>query len=195
MRVDKEYTFETDEGTKTLRELFDGRSQLLVFHFMFGADDVEGCPGCSFMADHVDGAVAHLEHHDVTFLAASRGPLEKLAAYKRRMGWGIPWVSSLGSDFNIDFAVFTDEERRTGAGFNFGAPRRAEIDVRRDELHGLSAFALEDGVVYHTYSCYDRGTDVLHATWQLLDRAPQGRGVLPEGWPRRHDTYEDVLQA
>jgi predicted dithiol-disulfide oxidoreductase (DUF899 family) len=194
VRVDKEYTFETDEGTKTLRELFDGRSQLLVFHFMFGADDVEGCPGCSFMADHVDGAVAHLEHHDVTFLAASRGPLEKLAAYKRRMGWGIPWVSSLGSDFNIDFAVFTDEERRTGAGFNFGAPRRADIDVRRDELHGLSAFALDGGVVYHTYSCYDRGTDVLHATWQLLDRAPKGRGELPEGWPRRHDEYEQVLQ-
>jgi predicted dithiol-disulfide oxidoreductase (DUF899 family) len=193
--VDKEYTFETDEGRKTLRELFDGRSQLLVFHFMFGADDVEGCPGCSFMADHVDGAVAHLEHHDVTFLAASRGPLEKLAAYKRRMGWGIPWVSSLGSDFNIDFAVFTDEERRTGAGFNFGAPRRADIDVRRDELHGLSAFALEDGVVYHTYSCYDRGTDVLHATWQLLDRAPKGRGELPAGWPRRHDMYEQVLQT
>jgi predicted dithiol-disulfide oxidoreductase (DUF899 family) len=195
VQVDKEYTFETDEGTKTLRELFDGRSQLLVFHFMFGADDDEGCPGCSFMADHVDGAVAHLEHHDVTFLAASRGPLEKLAAYKRRMGWGIPWVSSLDSDFNIDFAVFTDEERRTGTGFNFGASRRADIDVRRDELHGLSAFALEDGVVYHTYSCYDRGTDVLHATWQLLDRAPKGRGELPEGWPRRHDTYDEVAPA
>jgi predicted dithiol-disulfide oxidoreductase (DUF899 family) len=190
VRIDKEYAFETDAGTKTLPDLFDGRSQLLVFHFMFGPDDTEGCPGCSFMADHVDGAVIHLEQHGVTFLAASRGRLARLDAYKRRMGWSLPWVSSLGSDFNIDFAVFTDEERRTGQGFNFGAPRRASLNVLRDELHGLSAFALEDGVVYHTYSCYDRGTDVLHGTWQLLDRAPKGREDAPEGWPSRHDTYE-----
>jgi predicted dithiol-disulfide oxidoreductase (DUF899 family) len=189
VRVDREYAFETGEGTKMLSELFDGRSQLLVFHFMFGPEDTEGCPGCSFMADHVDGAVAHLEHRDVTFLAASRGPLERLDAYKRRMGWSFPWVSSLGSDFNLDFAVFTEEERRTGAGFNFGTPRRADLNVRQDELHGLSSFALEDGVVYHTYSCYDRGTDVLHGTWQLLDRAPKGRGDTFENWPRRHDEY------
>jgi predicted dithiol-disulfide oxidoreductase (DUF899 family) len=192
VRVDKVYSFDTDEGTKTLLELFDGRSQLLVFHFMFGPEDTEGCPGCSFMADHVDGAVAHLEHHDVSFLAASRGPLERLDAYKRRMGWGFPWVSSLRSDFNVDFAVFTEEERRTGTGFNFGSQRRADLNVRRDELHGLSAFALEDGIVYHTYSCYDRGTDVLHGTWQLLDRAPKGRGENPKGWPRRHDEYDDA---
>jgi predicted dithiol-disulfide oxidoreductase (DUF899 family) len=193
VRVEKEYRFETDEGTKTLADLFDGRSQLLVFHFMFGPEDTEGCPGCSFMADHVDGAVVHLEHHDVTFLAASRGPLEKLNVYKRRMGWSLPWVSSYGTDFNVDFAVFTDDERRTGAGFNFGSPRRANLNVRQNELHGLSAFALEDGVVFHTYSCYDRGTDVLHATWQLLDRAPKGRD--DEGhpdWLRRHNEYKDA---
>src|SRR5712691_8814813 len=191
VRVDKEYSFETGEGTKTLAELFDGRSQLLVFHFMFGPDDTEGCPGCSYMADHVDGAVAHVEQRDVTFLAASRGPLDRLDAYKRRMGWSFPWVSSGGSDFNFDFGVFTEEQRRTGSGYNFGTPARADIDLRKQELHGLSAFALENGVVYHTFSCYDRGTEVLIGTWHLLDRAPHGRGKSePEDWPRRHDEYE-----
>lgn len=189
VRIEKEYSFETDQGTQTLIELFDGRSQLLVFHFMFGPEDTEGCPGCSFMADHVDGAVAHLNHRDVTFLAASRAPLEKLDAYKHRMGWTLPWVSSFGTDFNLDFAVFTEEQRRSGTGFNFGSARRADIDIRQEELHGLSSFALQEGAVYHTYSCYDRGTDVLHATWQLLDRAPSGRGSDFENWPRRHDEY------
>lgn len=188
--VEEPYSFETDEGTKTLAELFEGRSQLLVFHLMFGPDDEEACPGCSFMADHVDGAVVHLNHRDVTFVAVSRAPLEKLSAYKRRMGWSLPWVSAFGTDFNIDFAVFTEEERRTGTGFNFGSSRRADLNVLEEELHGLSAFALEDGVVYHSYSCYDRGTDVLHGTWQLLDRAPKGRGDVFENWPRRHDEYE-----
>ena len=193
VRIDKEYGFETEEGTKTLAELFDGRSQLLVFHLMFGPDDAAACPGCSYMTDHVDGAAVHLNHRDVTFLAVSRAPLEKLNAYKRRMGWGLPWVSLSGSrDFNLDFALFTEEQRRAGTGYNFGSPRRAELNLRDEELHGLSAFALEDGVVYHTYSCYDRGTDVLHGTWQLLDRAPKGRGALFEGWPRRHDEYEDA---
>jgi len=194
VRVDEEYVFETDEGTKTLAELFDGRSQLLVYHFMFGPT-VEGwpeagCPGCSYTADSLDGAVAHLPHRDVTFVAVSRAPLERLNAYKRRMGWSFPWVSYGDGDFNLDFSAFTEEERRTGRGFNFGTPKHAdEIDVRRDELHGLSAFALEDGVVYHTYSTYDRGTDALNATWQLLDRAPRGRGDGFDGWPRRHDEY------
>jgi predicted dithiol-disulfide oxidoreductase (DUF899 family) len=188
--VEEPYSFETEEGTKTLAELFEGRSQLLVFHLMFGPEDAEACPGCSFMADHVDGAVVHLNHRDVTFVAVSRARLEKLSAYKRRMGWSLPWVSAFGSDFNIDFAVFTEEERRTGTGFNFGSPRRADLNVREEELHGLSAFALEDGVVYHSYSCYDRGTDVLHGTWQLLDRAPKGRGDDFENWPLRHDEYE-----
>jgi predicted dithiol-disulfide oxidoreductase (DUF899 family) len=194
VRIDKEYVFETDEGPKTLAELFDGRSQLLVYHFMFGPT-VEGwpevgCPGCSFTADSLDGAVAHLPHRDVAFVAVSRAPLERLNAYKRRMGWTFPWVSYDDSDFNLDFGAFTEEERRTGRGFNFGTPKHADqIDVRRDELHGLSAFALEDGVVYHTYSTYDRGTDALNATWQLLDRAPKGRGDDFDGWPRRHDEY------
>jgi predicted dithiol-disulfide oxidoreductase (DUF899 family) len=189
VRVDKEYSFETDEGTKSLSQIFDGRSQLLVFHFMFGPDDTEGCPGCSFMADHVDGAVAHLEQRGVTFLAASRAPREKLQAYKRRMGWSFPWVSSLGSDFNLDFGLFTEEQRRTGIGYNFGSAKRGDLNLRHEELHGLSAFGLEDGGVYHTYSCYDRGTEVLIGTWQPLDRAPGGRAENPEGWPRRHDEY------
>ena len=189
MRVEEPYSFETDEGTKTLAELFEGRSQLLVFHLMFGPDDTAACPGCSFMADHVDGAVVHLNHRDVTFLAVSRAPLEKLSAYKRRLNWSLPWASSFGGDFNLDFALFTEAQRRAGTGYNFGSPRRADLNLKQEELHGLSAFALEDGVVYHTYSCYDRGTDVLHGTWQLLDRAPYGRGDNFENWPRRHDEY------
>jgi predicted dithiol-disulfide oxidoreductase (DUF899 family) len=188
--VEHEYSFQTGEGTKTLAELFDGRSQLLVYHLMFGPDDDAACPGCSFTADSLDGAVVHLPHRDVTFVAVSRAPLEKLEAYRRRMGWSFPWVSASGSDFNLDFSLFTDEQRQTGTGFNFGAARRAGINLLHEELHGLSAFALEDGVVYHTYSCYDRGTDVLNGTWQLLDRAPKGRGEGFEGWPRRHDEYE-----
>jgi predicted dithiol-disulfide oxidoreductase (DUF899 family) len=170
---------------------------LLVFHFMFGPEETEGCPGCSFMADHVDGAVVHLKQLDVTFLAASRAPLERLDAYKRRMDWSFPWGSSLGSDFNLDFGLFTEEQRRTGSGYNFGSANRADINLLHTEMHGLSAFALEDGVVYHTYSCYDRGTEVLIGTWHLLDRAPRGRdvgpgaGVGPEDWVPRHDEYAD----
>jgi predicted dithiol-disulfide oxidoreductase (DUF899 family) len=194
--VEKEYAFETVAGTKSLAELFDGRSQLLVYHFMFGPT-VEGwpetgCPGCSYTADSLDRAVAHLPARDVMFVAVSRAPLENLQAYKRRMGWCFRWVSAAGSDFNLDFSVFTEEGRETGQGFNFGTPKHAaEIDLRRDELHGLSAFALEKGVVYHTYSAYDRGTDALNATWQLLDRTPKGRGDDPPGWPRLRDEYPD----
>jgi predicted dithiol-disulfide oxidoreductase (DUF899 family) len=193
--VEDAYGFETAEGTTTLAGLFDGRPQLLVYHFMLGPT-VEGwpdagCPGCSYTADSLDGAAVHLPPHGVTFVAVSRAPLANIEAYRARMGWSFPWVSAAGSDFNLDFSVFTDEGRRTGEGFNFGTPKHAgEIDLRRDELHGLSAFALEDGVVYHTYSTYDRGTDALNATWQLLDRSPLGRGRDPEGWPRRHDEYE-----
>jgi predicted dithiol-disulfide oxidoreductase (DUF899 family) len=196
VRVEKEYEFDTDEGTKTLAELFEGRSQLLVYHFMFGPS-VEGwpeagCPGCTYTADSLDGAVAHLPYRDVTFAAVSRAPLDRLNAYKRRMGWSFPWVSFGDSDFNLDFAVFTEEGRRTGKGFNFGTPKHADVDLREQELHGLSAFALEDGVVYHTYSTYDRGTDALNATWQLLDRTPKGRGDDFESWPRRRYEYEHV---
>jgi predicted dithiol-disulfide oxidoreductase (DUF899 family) len=193
--VDKGYRFDTDEGAKTLAELFDGRSQLLVYHFMFGPS-VEGwpeagCEGCSYTADSLDGAVVHLNHHDVTFIAVSSAPLANLQNYKQRMGWDFPWASQGDSDFNVDFAVFTEEERRSGRGFNFGTPATAHLNIREGELHGLSAFALDDGVVHHTYSCYDRGTDVLNATWQLLDRAPKGRGGEFAAWPRRHDEYED----
>lgn len=206
VRIDKKYTFQTDEGEKTLAELFDGRSQLIVFHLMYGPNDDAACPGCSWMTDHVDGAVVHLNHHDVTFVAASRAPLEKLNAYKKRMDWSLPWVSTIGADFNIDFSLFTDEQKRTGAGLNFGTPKRADLrlaPIAPDgvELHGVSVFALDDDVVYHTYSTFDRGTDVFHGTWQLLDRTPKGRFKTPSSdgvaseedfdWPRRHDEYDD----
>jgi predicted dithiol-disulfide oxidoreductase (DUF899 family) len=196
--VEKHYSFETDEGKKSLAELFDGRSQLLVYHLMYGPDDEAACPGCSFYADHLDGSIVHLNQHDVTLLCASRAPLEKLQAYKRRMGWKFPWVSSYGTDFNLDFTLFTEEQKRGGGGYNFGTPRRSDLNFHNEEWMGLSAFALSDGVVYHTYSCYDRGTDVLNGTWQLLDRAPKGRFKAPSGatasgdWPRRHDEYEDA---
>jgi predicted dithiol-disulfide oxidoreductase (DUF899 family) len=194
--VDKEYAFQTDDGEATLADLFEGRSQLVVYHLMYGPDDAAACLGCSFYADHLDGSLVHLNQHDVTLVCASRAPLATLQAYKRRMGWRFPWVSSHGTDFNLDFAVFTEEDRRRGTGFNFGTPRRAGMNIHADELMALSAFALDDGVVYHTYSCYDRGTDVLNGTWQLLDRAPKGRfeapseDASPTGWPRRHDEYE-----
>jgi predicted dithiol-disulfide oxidoreductase (DUF899 family) len=185
--VDKEYSFETNEGTKTLAELFGGRSQLIVYHFMHGPNTPDGCQGCTYAADNFAGAFVHLDQHDVRFVCASRSPLATLDAYKRRMGWTFPWVSSEGGDFNLDFAFLRD-------GFNFGSAGGADVDVVHDaELMALSAFALEDGVVYHAYSCYDRGTDVLNPTWQLLDRAPKGRehGAV-EGWPRRHDEYDDI---
>jgi predicted dithiol-disulfide oxidoreductase (DUF899 family) len=192
--VEKEYSFETAEGAKTVAELFDGRSQLLVYHFMFGPSvdgwPEAGCVGCSYTADSLDDAAVHLPYHDVTFVAVSRAPLEQLEAYKRRMGWSFPWVSYGESDFNLDFAVFTEEGRRTGKGFNFGTPKHADIDLRGEELHGLSSFALVDGVVYHVYSTYDRGTDALNVTWQLLDRTPKGRDdAAHPDWPRRHDEY------
>ena len=159
------------------------------------------CPGCSFYSDHLDGSVAHLEQRTTSRWYARRArPLEKLQAYKRRMGWKFPWVSSGGTDFNFDFGMFTEEERRTGTGYNFGTPRRAGLklftgEASDDEMMGLSAFALEDGVVYHTYSTFDRGTDVLNGTWQLLDRAPKGRFEATSEadasgeWPRRNDEY------
>ena len=189
--IEKRYEFQTNDGAKTLAALFDGRSQLLVYHFMHGPNTPSGCPGCTFAADGFDGAVVHLAHHDVTFICASRSPLDTLNAYKRRMGWSFPWVSSQGSDFNRDFSAFTEHDRTHGTGFNFGTPRRAGLNVVKDEeLMALSAFGLEDGVVYHTYSCYDRGTDALNPTWQLLDRTPKGRDEgASEGWPRRHDEY------
>lgn len=192
VQIDKEYLFATNDGNKRLADLFDGRSQLLVDHLMFGAEDEAPCPGCSFQADNFAGAVTHLEHHDVSFVAASRAPLEKLNAYKSRQGWGFPWVSSFGSDFDLDFSAFTEEDRRNGTGFNFGTQKH-DIDLREQELMAVSAFALEDGIVYHTYSAYDRGTDGLNGTWQLLDRTPKGRSEgASRGWPRRSNENESA---
>jgi predicted dithiol-disulfide oxidoreductase (DUF899 family) len=192
--VEEEYEFEGPNGTHGLGDLFAGRSQLLVYHLMFGPDDEAACPGCSFTADSLAGAVVHLENRDVSFVAVSRAPLERLLAYRERMGWSFPWVSSPGH-FNRDFSLFTEEERRAGTGFNFGTPRAAHIDLNDTEVHGLSAFAQQDGSVFHTYSTFDRGTDVLCSSWQLLDRTPKGRGHELGDWPRRHDEYEEAIHA
>ena len=194
--VEKEYAFETEEGTRTLPELFDGRSQLLVYHFMFGPEWSEGCTSCSFWADAFDGGIVHLNHRDVTMLCVSRAPLETLLSYRRRMGWRFRWVSSLRSDFNFDFGVsVTDEQRSNGAEYNY-----RWVDKPWDEeLPGLSAFALEDGVVYHTYSCFARGLDAFNSAYQLLDRAPRGRDEddlsYTMEWLRRHDRYETEARA
>jgi predicted dithiol-disulfide oxidoreductase (DUF899 family) len=199
VRVDNEYRFETDEGAKTLAELFDGRSQLIVYHFMFGPEYTAGCPVCSSAADTFDGAVQHLRARDVTFLCASRAPLERLQAYRRRMGWRFPWVSSLGTDFNFDFDVsHTDEQVAPFLQADLGPVPELAAACGTDpagyiaEGPGLSAFALSDGVVHHTYSTYARGLEVLMGFYPLLDRAPQGRneGDPPELWIRRHDEYE-----
>ena len=191
VRVDEPYEFETTDGTKTLAELFDGRSQLIVYHFMHGPNTPDGCTGCTFATDSFNGVEPHLNAHDVTFVLASRSPLETLNAYKQRMGWSIPWVSSGKSDFDRDFRAWTEQDRENGTGYNFGTLKNAGVDTAHDmELMALSVFELEDGVVYHTYTCYDRGTDVLNGTWQLLDRTPKGRDEgAAEGWPRRKDEY------
>jgi predicted dithiol-disulfide oxidoreductase (DUF899 family) len=190
--IEKEYVFDTDGGPKTLTELFAGRSQLLVYHFMFGyGDQVDeqnpGCRGCSLVADHFDGSVPHLNGHDVTFVAESIAPLEELRQYKRRMGWRFPWVSSLGSDFKYDFgAAFTEDEQRSGAEYNF-----RHTDDPGQQAPGMSAFALADGVVHHTYSTYGRGVEQLMGTYRYLDLAPLGRNErTPGDWWRRHDQYE-----
>ena len=191
VKIDKDYVFEGPQGEVGLRDLFDGCRQLVIQHFMFDPRWEDGCPSCSWAADEIsDGRLRHLQEGDTAFAAVSRAPLAKIEAFKARMGWRFPWVSSYGTDFNIDFSVFTEDERRSGAGFNFGTPRRADLNVRDSELHGLSAFALEDGAVYHTYSTYDRGTDVLSSTWQLLDRTPLGRDDENHpDWPRRRVEY------
>ncbi len=178
--VTKEYRFDTNEGVKTLPELFDGRSQLIIRHFMHGPKTPEGCPGCTFETDNLVGAVPHLAHRDVTFILASRSPLPTLDEYKRRFGWDIEWVSMGDNGFNDDFY----EVMRTPS---VKRPPGDMLDVM--ELMALSSFALSDGQVYHTYSTYDRGTDALNATWQLLDRAPNGRGDNFDDWPRKRDEY------
>jgi predicted dithiol-disulfide oxidoreductase (DUF899 family) len=207
-----EYRFETDAGSASLADLFRGRSQLLVYHFMFGADYTAGCPSCSAIADGFNGFVVHLANHDVTLSAVSRAPLAKLQAFKRRMGWTFPWASSLGTDFNSDFNVsVTEKQQREGSiEYNY-RPSRPRVDVPPEpgsestpvkfaamtgtnvatyarERPGMSAFALEGGVVYHTYSTYARGLDGLWGMYQWLDRAPRGRNETG-GWWRHHDEY------
>jgi predicted dithiol-disulfide oxidoreductase (DUF899 family) len=188
--VEPEYTFDTEEGTKTLAELFGSNSQLIVYHFMYGPDDEEGCKSCSAMMDHIEIPRVHLENHDVSFVAVSRAPLDKLLGYRSRMGWTFPWVSSSGSDFNFDFQVSSTDERPLRE-YNF----RAMPDDVRGELPGTSSFVLRDGQVFHTYSAYARGLDAMLGMFQWLDRAPLGRNE-PEGgmsWLRRHDTYEAAV--
>jgi predicted dithiol-disulfide oxidoreductase (DUF899 family) len=198
VRVENEYTFETDEGTKTLAELFDGRSQLIVYHFMFGPAYTAGCPVCSSGADTYDGAVAHLNARDVTFLCVSRAPLEELHAYRRRMGWSFPWVSSAGSDFNFDFGAAATEEQL--APFLEGDIPPAVVQMAAacgtdpagyvTEVPVLSTFALADGVIYQTYSTTARGLEILLGFYPLLDRVPKGRDEADSPfWLRRHDEY------
>ena len=198
--VDKEYRFETEEGTKTLAELFDGRSQLLVYHFMFGPAYTAGCPVCSSAADTFDGAVEHLKARDVTFLCISRAPLDRLQEYRTRMGWTFPWVSSDGSDFNFDFGASHTEEQLAPflAGDIPPAVTQMSAACGTDpagyvaEGPVLSAFALSDGVVYETYSTTQRGLEVMMGFYPLLDRVSKGRDEAgsTEFWLRRHDEYE-----
>jgi predicted dithiol-disulfide oxidoreductase (DUF899 family) len=210
VRVDKDYRFETDQGAASLAGLFQGRSQLIVYHFMFGPDYNAGCPSCSAIADGFDGSAVHLANHDVTLWAVSRAPLARLHAYRQRMGWSFPWASSHGSDFNFDFGVaHTRQEWEAGAvAYNFAEqdlrPAAGEAAARdaftqsivgtdwptyRREGPGMSAFTLADGAVYHTYSTYSRGLDVLWGMYQWLDRAPLGRNENGFWW-RRHDEYD-----
>jgi predicted dithiol-disulfide oxidoreductase (DUF899 family) len=224
VKVDKEYRFETDQGSSSLTDLFRGRSQLLVYHFMFGPDYTAGCPSCSAIADGFDRSVVHLANHDVTLSAVSRAPLAKLQGYKRRMGWTFPWASSVGTDFNFDFNVSITEEQQRAGTFEYNyQPSRQKLQVKPDvgikepeipsratpdgpakfaamtgtdvatyarERPGMSAFTLEDGVVYHTYSTYARGLDGLWGMYQWLDRASKGRNETGVWW-RRHDEYNE----
>lgn len=249
VKIDKEYRFETDEGSfaganftaggcepfanqsreagdsvlgnrkASLADLFRGRSQLLVYHFMFGPDYKAGCPSCSAIADGFNGIAIHLANHDVMLWAVSRAPLAQLNEYKQRMGWTFPWASSAGSEFNFDFDVsFTPEQQRKGIEYNyrreptsesrgeapklsrsapdgpteFAAASGTDVDTYTRERPGVSAFALEDGVVYHTYSAYSRGVDSLWAMYQWLDRAPKGRNEDGDLWWKRHDEYEST---
>jgi predicted dithiol-disulfide oxidoreductase (DUF899 family) len=221
VRIHKEYRFDTDEGSSSLADLFRGRSQMIMYHFMFGPDYTAGCPACSAIADGFNGFAVHLANHDVMLWAVSRAPLAKLQAYKRRMGWTFPWASSFGGDFNFDFSVgFTEEQQHEeGIEYNYRRekplPRRdterpvaaipsrttpdgatlfaamtgTDVATYTRERPGMSAFALEGGVVYHTYSAYARGLDGLWGVYQWLDRAPKGRNETGV-WFRRHDEYE-----
>ena len=210
VRIDKAYRFETDQGGASLADLFQGRSQLLVYHFMFGPDYKAGCPSCSAIADGFDRTAVHLANHDVALWAISRAPLARLQAYEKRMGWSFPWASSLGTDFNLDFGVAVTEAQQRAGGFEYNYERGGhamdattalpepvtlqaaacgtDAAAYTRERPGLSAFAREDGVVYHTYSTYARGLDGLWGMYQWLDRAPLGRNE-PGVWWRRRDEY------
>lgn len=196
VKVDKDYTFDTPQGPKSLADLFDGRSQLMVYHFMFGPEWEAGCPGCSFLADHLDGTLPHLNHHDVTLVAVARAPLAKIEAYKQRMGWKFPWVSSFGSDFNFDYHVsFTPEDlAKDKVFYNFSPIAPSDAN---DELPGLSAFYRnEKGEVFHTYSSYARGAEEVLGTLMILDHAPKGRNEdSTMDFVKRHDEYEEAPQA
>lgn len=196
VKVDKAYTFESTDGPVSLADLFDGRSQLVVYHFMFGPSWEEGCPGCSLLCDHVDGPRQHFEHNDVSFVAVSRGPLAKLQAYRARMGWSFRWVSSATTDFNFDFNVsFPDGTRSGGVPYNFARIPDPEID----ELPGVSVFFRDDdgqdgrGAIYHTYSTFGRGGEAFLGVYDWLDVVPKGRNENEKkmmGWVRRHDRYD-----
>ena len=194
VRVDKDYRFDTEDGEATLADLFSGRSQLIVYHFMYAPGWDEGCPSCSSVADGFDETHLHLQAHDVAFTAVSRAPLEELLAYRDRMGWSFPWASSAPSDFNFDFNVsFTEESVASGQSYNFRPLEGWQLDPANlpFEGPGMSAFALDDdGAVHHTYSAYSRGIDALWNMWQWLDRAPLGRNEGDLSWFRRHDRYE-----
>lgn len=210
VRVDKDYRFETEAGNVSLADLFEGHSQLLVYHFMFGPDYKAGCPSCSAIADGFNGIAVHLANHDVMLSAVSRAPLAKLQAYKQRMGWSFPWASSLGGDFNFDYTVsITEKQQREGTvEYNYRIEPGTKVEWRDKEgpvvdmatmsgidvstftreRPGMSAFVLEDGIVYHTYSTYARGLDGLWSMYQWLDRSPKGRNETGAWW-RRHDEY------
>ena len=212
VRIDKEYQFDTDAGAASLADLFQGRSQLLVYHFMFGPDYTAGCPSCSSIADGFNGIAVHLANHDVTLQAVSRAPLAKLQAFKQRMGWTFPWASSFRGEFNTDFNVqFTPEQQRDG-GIEYNYRRESRWEVKslggmtpvdliasqsgtdratyQRERPGVSSFVLEDGVVYHSYSSYARGVDSLWGMYQWLDRAPLGRNETGVWW-KHHDKYAE----
>ena len=209
VRVDKEYRFDTDQGSSSLADLFRGRSQLLVYHFMFGPDYAAGCPSCSSIADGFNGIAVHLANHDVMLSAVSRAPLPKLAAFKQRMGWEFPWASAHDTDFNADFNIWFTEKQQRDGGIEYNYRREGQWQLRGSEgpvgeiaaqsgtdaatytreRPGVSAFALEDGVVYHTYSAYARGLDSLWGVYQWLDRAPKGRNEQGVWW-KHHDRYD-----
>ena len=200
-RVEKEYVFQGEKGRVTLAELFAGRSQLIVYHFMFGPDWTEGCPGCSFTADHIDGPNQHLSHHDVTLMCISHAPYSKLAAYKARMGWHFPWVSSEGGDFNYDYGVSFTKDQVDAAELPYNYGIMEEARYMSEELPGLSVFYKDpSGQLFHTYSSYARGLDSIIGANHFLDLVPKGRNERgPDGkivgWVRRHDQYDDAPKA